>query len=56
MAETCKEISRGAELELRGKRALASQGTGGASMPSNREELVSGFEQLEWGKVSVRPG
>lgn len=26
MAETCKEISRDAELELRGKRALASQG------------------------------
>lgn len=26
MAETCKEISRDSELELRGKRALASQG------------------------------
>lgn len=27
----------------------------GVRMPSNNEEPISGFEQLEWGQVSVGP-
>lgn len=55
MAETCKEISREAELELREKTALAGQGDilhilGGSAYPPTMRSLSLALSSWSGGK------